>query len=170
MNSILFGFKGSGKTHFGKILANKLGCPFIDTDDLILKLYEEESNRNITVRNLYQCIGEEEFRKLEMRAVTRLIGVKNSVIALGGGAILHPTNLAVLESMGTLIYLQVSLETLQNRGVTLLAGPIEKFYQERISVYEAISSHCINVDSLEESEVLELLSAITTEGVISYGL
>jgi shikimate kinase len=170
MNSILFGFKGCGKTYFGNRLASKLQCPFIDTDDLILSLYAEESKPKPTIKSLYAWVGEEEFRNLEMRAVTRLIGVKNSVIALGGGAILHPRNFAILQAMGVLIYLQVGLGTLQNRGVSLLAGPIEKFYHERISLYESIPAHCIQVDSLEESQVLQSLYEIATEGVVSYGL
>ncbi len=169
MNSILFGFKGCGKTHFGSLLAKKLKLPFVDTDEQILQLYAEESERKLTIKNLYQLIGEEEFRKLEMRAVARLVGIRNSVIALGGGAVLHPRTLAVLQTMGTLIYLQASLTTLQNRGVTLLAGPIEKFYEERISFYESIPSHCVNVDSMEYNEILTSLCTIVTEGSMAYG-
>jgi len=170
MNSILFGFKGCGKTYLGKLLAQRLGRSFIDTDDVMLTLYGQEFPGKISIKELYQRIGEQEFRNLEIRAISQLIGVKNSIIALGGGTILQPRNLDLLQTMGTLIYLQVSLSTLKKRGTQLLVGPLDKLYEERIPWYESIASHRVNVDSLDEKEILASLCAIATQGASSYGL
>jgi shikimate kinase len=168
MNKIVFGFKGCGKTHFGQLLAQKLKCPFVDTDHLMLEFYGEPSQS--TIQDLYQSVGEKEFRALEKKAVGRLLGVENSVIALGGGTILDSENLVTLQRLGILIYLQVELTTLERRGISFLVGSIETIYQERIFLYESIPAYRIRVDSGEESEILASLHALARLGESTYGL
>jgi shikimate kinase len=157
MNVILFGFKGCGKTYFGKLLAKELDCQFVDTDDIIIQLHAKESGQHLTPRAIYQSIGDVGFRLLEKKAISTLITIKNAVIALGGGAVLSPQNIEILQKIGKLIYLEASLETIKGRGITLLEGPIEKLYFERMPVYHSISAPHINVDILNEKTVLSIL-------------
>lgn len=143
MNIILFGFKGSGKTHYGRLLAKLSDRPFIDTDDLIQAHYPDR-----TVRQIHETLGETAFRALETKAIATLAGVQRSVIAVGGGAVLDPRNVALLQQLGTMIYLDVRLETLRKRGVSLSVGPLEKIYRARKPIYEAIPAHRIHIDGL----------------------
>lgn len=160
MNTILFGFKGSGKTHFGKLLAERLKRPFIDTDDLIVQLHGQE---NLTVRDVYKAVGEQNFRLLETEALRSLAKQEPSVIALGGGTILNPVNKELLKEMGSLIYLEASLSSLRKREVNPIVGPLEVLYKERLPLYRAIPAFYINTDLFNEEELIDLLSSITKE-------
>jgi shikimate kinase len=157
MNLILFGFKGCGKTHFGKLLAQKCGRPFIDTDDLIVRLH---GKKELTVRDVYTEVGEEKFRQLECDAVRHLGHVRQSVIALGAGAILNPQSQQMLQEIGTFVYLEASLDSLLKRGVSSLVGPLKPLYQQRIALYKAIPAHTIDTDQYNETEILEKLYAL----------
>lgn len=157
MNLILFGFKGSGKTHFGKLLAHKLDRPFLDTDDLIVEIYGQTG---LSIRQIYHEVGETEYRVLEAEAIRRLEGQQNSVIALGAGAILNPVNRQQLEKLGKLIYLETSLETLIKRKIDPAVGPIEPLYHHRIPLYRAIPAIKINTDLFDETTILEKLYAL----------
>src|SRR5690348_12190587 len=97
MNLLLFGFKASGKTHFGKLLAHEMHRPFIDTDDLIVALYKKKTDKQRNIRQIYQELGEMPFRALEKEALQHLKDVTRSIIALGGGAVLDPKNVEFLQ-------------------------------------------------------------------------
>jgi shikimate kinase len=160
MNIILFGFKGCGKTHFGKLLAKELKRPFIDLDDHIVALYAQTTGQLLSPRQIYQLLGETDFRSLENKAVVGLSEVKNSIIALGGGAVLSPVNRKILTKKGRLVYLQASLKTIKLRGIRLAAGPIEKLYHERKPAYQSIPAPCIPLDNLDEAGVISALCSI----------
>ncbi|MDE3045792.1 MAG: shikimate kinase [Verrucomicrobiota bacterium] len=144
MSFILFGFKGSGKTYWGRKLAQKWKKVFLDTDELLL-----EKTGHQTIRELYQAVGEKEFRSLEKQVIGELASVQQAVIAVGGGAVLDPENVALLQKIGQLIYLDVSLETVQKRGVTLVQGPIEEIYRERKPIYESIPARRVKVEDFD---------------------
>jgi shikimate kinase len=142
MNVILFGFKGAGKTFLGKQIAERYGWPFVDTDELLLSSSKYES-----LRGLYNAVGETEFRKLESQVVFSLQAYTQTVIALGGGAVLDPANVAFLQTIGQLVYLEAKLETLQARGVTLPSGELEKTYRQRLPIYESIFAQRIQTEN-----------------------
>jgi shikimate kinase len=135
LNIILFGFKGSGKTYYGKKLALELGWNFIDTDEL---LGDPES--------LYREMGEELFRKKESEVIQNLRGVRETVIAVGGGAVLDPANVEALRQIGQLVYLDVPFEKLRITRTPAFAEnkSLETIYNERKIVYEAIPALRIN--------------------------
>ena len=149
MNLILFGFKGCGKTHFGKQLAEKMKRPFFDTDEIISARF------SLPCRDLYRKIGEEAFRLLEREAIRSLIHVQNAIIAVGGGAVLDPENVKILRRMGRLVYLEVNLETVKKRVVDFAVGPLDEVYRQRKPIYESISAHRICVDREDAMAQLE---------------
>ncbi|MBI5273202.1 MAG: shikimate kinase [Chlamydiia bacterium] len=167
MNIILFGFKGSGKTHLGKRLARMLKRPFIDTDDLICMLYPQQG---LSCRQIYTQVGESVFRALEKQALHQLNASSHAVIALGGGAVLCPENVLYLQKIGTLVYLKVSFETVKKRifrrGAPSFVdadnpeGSLYQIYCERLQVYESIPARCIDVDLLAEGKCLAELRLI----------
>jgi shikimate kinase len=117
---LLCGMMGSGKSRVGRRLADRLGWPFLDTDQ------EVEERAGCSVSEIFAREGEARFRALE-RAVLESLPGERTVIALGGGALVAPENRALARSKGLLLWLDASPECLAERlGDTrrrpLLAG------------------------------------------------
>jgi shikimate kinase len=166
MNLLLFGFKASGKTHFGKLAANHLRRPFIDLDDLVVNLYGKKQK----VKEIYKKLGEKGFRELEKKAIGLLKGLENSIIALGGGTVLDLENVQMLQKLGALIYLKADSAKLKKRIFQeelppLLARekPEEAFWemvQQREPIYRSIPARCVDTDLLDEAGVVAAICSI----------
>lgn len=158
MNIILFGFKSSGKTYLGKLLSAAWKRPFIDTDDIIISLYKEKFGQTLPIHEIYQNLGNDEFRILEKIAILGLHPNSNAIIALGGGAMLDNDLVAYVQKIGQLVYLKASFDTILQRIRKIPAfvdaeNPIESLkqvYLQRLPIYEAISAKCIDIDLLDE--------------------
>ena len=88
-NVILTGFMGTGKTSLGKLLATRLGRPFVDIDKKI------EDEAHLSIPKIFERFGEEHFRELEKSAVKELSGRRGLVIATGGGTIKDEENVLI---------------------------------------------------------------------------
>jgi shikimate kinase len=169
MNIILFGFKSCGKTYFGKLLSKRLSRPFIDTDHLLEAEYALLKHEKLSCREIYLKLGEEGFRALETQVLASLQNVQHAVIAVGGGMILHRTNLEILKKMGKLIYLSLDRETLKKRllSSTLPAyldpldpeGSFDQMYEKRKTFYERIRAIHIDVSEKTDLSVLDAIIA-----------
>src|SRR3990172_2461669 len=102
----LYGPPGTGKSTIGKLLARNLKLPFIDLDRLI------ETNTGMSITELMDGSGENVFRDLETAALNNLANEKESVIALGGGALLREENRTFAESHGKVVLLMADVELL----------------------------------------------------------
>jgi shikimate kinase len=98
-NIVLIGPRGSGKTTVGRLLAERLGRPFADTDDLV------RAAAGKTVEAIFAEDGEPEFRRLESEAVAGAARLRGAVIAAGGGAVEDPGNVRRLREAGLVIRL-----------------------------------------------------------------
>ena len=120
------------------------------------------------LEEIYQKKGIAFFLKLEKEVITSLKDVTNSVISIGGGAILQPENATILKQIGTLFYLKASKEALKKR---MLAGKIavyldannleqsfEKMYALRKPEYEKISAISIDIEGKTDEDVLKEIS------------
>ncbi len=109
----LIGFMGSGKSTIGKLLAEELGWSFLDLDELI------EQTSGLTIPQLFEAKGEQEFRRIEHEALTRATHQiecgKPHIVALGGGAFVQEKNQKHLSDKGISIWLDCPLETLERR-------------------------------------------------------
>ena len=105
----LYGPPGTGKSTIGRILARNLKLPFIDLDRVI------ESNAGMSIPQIMVQQGEETFRDLETSALKKVIKQNESMIALGGGALLRNENRILVETHGKVILLMAELETLFKR-------------------------------------------------------
>ncbi len=114
MNIILFGFKSSGKTFLGRLLALKLSRPFIDTDEALERLYFHREKKTLSCNEIFHKEGEDFFRSLEKEVVFSLKSSSNAVIALGGGS-LNEKVFPFLSRIGDLLYLRASLGLILKR-------------------------------------------------------
>lgn len=109
-NMILIGFMGAGKTTVGKALAERCGMPLLDTDQLITE------KAGMAIPEIFDHCGEDGFRRIESEVLTELLEhTDHTVISVGGGLPLREENRAVLSQLGTVVYLDVSEETVWNR-------------------------------------------------------
>src|SRR5437667_9810694 len=99
MNVILIGFRGSGKSTVGKVLAERLGLEFIDCDARI------EAQAGVTIREIFEKHGETHFRTLESQTLTELAKLDGKVIATGGGAALKYQNMQVVNRQDSRLFL-----------------------------------------------------------------
>jgi shikimate kinase / 3-dehydroquinate synthase len=129
----LYGPSGAGKSTVGKALAHTLKLPFVDSDQVI------EANAGMPIPWIMAEHGETVLRDQETVALKQIMKTQESVIALGGGALLREKNRVLVESSGSMIVLMAELSTLlerlQNDSHTrpLLAGDLESkltFYLE----------------------------------------
>lgn len=95
---------GAGKSTIGRLLAQELNCSFFDSD----KVIEERSGANIPW--IFDVEGEAGFRDRETAVIDELTRLNNCVLATGGGAVMRAENREFLQSRGTVVYLQTSIE------------------------------------------------------------
>jgi shikimate kinase len=156
----LVGFMGSGKTSVGRALAMQLRLAFIDLDDRI------ERHAGKSVRAIFAEEGEEAFRAHE-RAVLLALEPELSagaVIATGGGACQDAAARAWMQARGTMVWLDVPLETIERRvprdGSRPLFGDrlaLDALYQERRSGY-ATAGLRVDADALAPEDVARLVA------------
>ena len=144
LNLCLVGMPSSGKSAIGKILANRLNKNFIDADEYFFKEY------NKTPSQIIEELGEEEFRELEIKVISKISQSANSVIATGGGAVLKEQNISALKSNGKIVYLNRSLDKLEtkNRPLSKKIG-VEKLFETRKSLYEG----CADIEVENNSDI-----------------
>jgi len=106
---VLVGMMGAGKTAVGKALAVKLGAPFLDSDDEIVKA------AGMSVSEVFSRDGEAFFRARETEVITRLLHEKIGVLSTGGGAFLAEGNRKVISDAGVSVWLRADLELLWSR-------------------------------------------------------
>lgn len=163
MNNItLIGMPGVGKSTIGVVLAKILGYQFIDSDLLIQK---QEKRR---LSDIIEQEGYAGFMKIENR-VNAAIDVDDTVIATGGSVVYCEDAMKHLKSVGTVVYLKLSLESLskrlgnlKGRGVLLKEGQtLKDLYEERTPLYEKYADIVVDEEgkNLEASlhAVLEIL-------------
>ncbi len=109
MNLVLIGYRGTGKSSVGRIVAEKLGRRFIDVD-----VYVEE-NEGKTIKEIFAQDGEAGFREIEATAIKELCGQDNMVIATGGGAVLREENITNLKRNSFVSLLEADAEIINKR-------------------------------------------------------
>lgn len=136
----LAGFMGAGKSTVGRIVAERLGWPFVDTDALI------ESRAGCTIAELFAGQGEPAFRALEAAVCQEAAHLADHVIALGGGALLHPQTRAVYEAQTLLIALRCDLEAIIARVGDDPARPL--FAADRARLADLFAARAAHYASL----------------------
>lgn len=163
MKLLLVGMMGAGKTTVGRILAERLGWRYLDSDR------EVEEAAGHTVAELFESGGERAFRSLETDALRRAVtGEEPTVVSVAGGAVLDPANRQLLRASGTVVWLRADPATLAQRvgdgdGRPLLegdaAGALRRLDAVRRPLYDEVADVVVDVDRLGPDEVADRVVA-----------
>lgn len=106
---VLVGLMGAGKTAIGRLLAQELGVPFVDSDEEIVKA------ANMSIADIFERDGEPFFRQKETQILERLLDGMPCVLSTGGGAYMSEQNRALIAEKGVALWLHADLDLLWER-------------------------------------------------------
>lgn len=133
-NIVLIGMPGCGKTTIGKAVAEETQKEFIDTDDEIVR------KTGMTIPEIFKKFGEKKFREIEAEVIMEVSAKQSAVIATGGGAVLNPENVSLLEENGIIVFIDRPIDdvvTTDDRPLSSNRELLEKRYKERYGIYKA---------------------------------
>ncbi len=161
-NIILIGMPGAGKSTVGVILAKVMGYKFIDSDLLI------QEQEQCLLKDIIERDGLEGLIAIEEQ-VNKNIKAEHSVIATGGSVIYGTAAMEHLKSIGTVVYIRLSYETInkrlgniKQRGVVFREGQtLKSLYEERCPYYEKYAHLIIDAEGMDTEEVMEAIKAVS---------
>jgi len=141
MRYFLIGLPGSGKSHWGKIWADKMKLTYFDLDELI------ENNEGFSISEIFQNDGEAHFRNLETFYLNKVIdNYQAFILSTGGGTACFNNNIELMNASGRTLFLDPPIEKIVAR--------IWKPNKNKRPLF----SHCNNL-----SEALEAVKQLNTE-------
>jgi shikimate kinase len=161
---ILVGLPGAGKSTTGRMLARRLGRPFLDFD---VELARREGQ---SVAEIFAERGEAYFRALEASLSAELVEAPPMVLAPGGGWMANAAAVALLRERGRIIYLRVGPETAlrrMGRGYSrrpLLRGPdplaaLRRLFVERDALYRA-ADHVFDTERFYQQQLTSVIASL----------
>lgn len=154
---LLVGMMGAGKSTVGRLLAERLGWAYLDSDDQVVL------RTGRTVPELFAEGGEAAFRTAEKLALAEaLASAGPAVVSVAGGAVLDPDNRERLTAAGTVVWLRGRVDTLAARvgageGRPLLgddpSGALGRLEAERRPLYEGVAGVVVDIDDLTPEDV-----------------
>ena len=159
-NIVLIGMPGAGKSTLGVVLAKILGMDFVDGDILI------QNQVGNTLQKIIDAQGVDGFLQVE-NDVLAAVDAQNTVISTGGSAIYSDEAMRHLTEIGTVVYLDVSLEELRSRlgslherGVVMRKGvsmSLDEIFEERGPLYRKHAEVTLQTDGLTVREATRKL-------------
>lgn len=165
MNLVLIGYRGTGKSSVGRLLAERLGRTLVSTDAEIVR------RANQAIPDIVQAHGWDYFRDLESDVCRELAGKDGLIIDTGGGAVLRPQNVAILKSNGRLFWLTADVATIvariggdkQRPSLTRsksFTDEVEEVLRERTPTYQSAADHLLPTDHWSPTQVADAIEAL----------
>ena len=163
-NLVFVGLMGAGKSAIGRLVAQMLEIPFVDSD------HEIERVSRMSVPELFEAYGESEFRALEARVIKRLLKTGPRVLSTGGGAFMNDTTRAMVLANGLSVWLKADLDVLwervskrDTRPLLKTANPkqtLSDLLDQRYPVYEKADVTVLSRDDAKEIIATETVIAL----------
>jgi shikimate kinase len=160
MNIVLIGYRGTGKSVVGAVLAMRLGMRYIGMDAAIVE------RAGMAIADIVEKYGWPGFRDLESAQALELAGLDNLVIDTGGGVIERPENIESLQKSAMIFWLKARVETIVSRiqGDTqrpsLTTGKsftdeVAEVLERRTPKYQSAAHHEIDTDELTPEQIAD---------------
>ncbi|MCQ2437623.1 MAG: AAA family ATPase [Clostridia bacterium] len=157
-NLVLVGMPGCGKTTIGKMLAEKLGREYVDSDAEIV------NRAGMPIPEIFAKYGEKYFRDLESEVIADLCKGSGKIIATGGGAILRDENVRAMRQNGRTCLMLRPIDRLPTEGRPLSSASedaVKKLWEARKDKYAAAADLTVeNLGTMEET-VRAIMDAFT---------
>ncbi len=152
-NIVLVGMPGSGKTTIAKILAEKTGKKFVDSD------FEIEKFSSLSIPEIFETKGEKEFRKIESEILKKISKQTSVVLSTGGGSVLTENAYQILKQNAEIYWVKrdLSLLEMSGRPLSKSSSEIENIYKKRSFIYESLCDKIIENSSSAESAAQKIL-------------
>ncbi|PXF54127.1 MAG: shikimate kinase [Deltaproteobacteria bacterium] len=168
MNIVLIGYRGTGKSAVGELLALRLKMPCIGMDAEIVK------RAGMSIPEIVEKYGWQKFRDMESEEARELAGLDNIIVDTGGGVVERPENIEALKTNSIIIWLKASVDTIVSRiqGDTerpaLTAGKtfteeIAEVLEQRIPKYKSAAQYEIDTDESTPEQVADRVIEIWKE-------
>ncbi len=157
----LCGFMGCGKSHIGRMTAEKLERRYVDLDKYIV--YKEK----MTIPEIFRVYGERRFREMEKHYIKELSG--GNVVATGGGALINDATAEYAKQSGIIIYINTAFEVCyprikNDKGRPLVVNNTEeelkKLYDYRAKIYRKNCTYMVNGNTLDRTIASEIVKLV----------
>jgi len=159
----IIGYRGTGKTTVARLLAIRLGCDWVDAD------IEVELRAGKSIAAIFANEGEHRFRELEAEIVAQLCDQTNTVLALGGGAVLRENTRNRLARCRAVVWLRASAEVIAERLAADESTPerrpnltnhggrteIDRLLAEREPIYRSCATFEVDTEGKQPAEIAE---------------
>jgi len=168
MNIVLIGYRGTGKSVVGELLAQKLNMETISMDAEIVK------KAGMSIPEFVEQNGWPKFRDLETEVARELAERDNIIVDCGGGVIERPENIPALSTNGAIFWLQASVDIIVSRIADSTERPslvegktfteeVAEVLDRRTSLYSEAAQHTINTDDMTPEQVADSILAICNQ-------
>ena len=164
-NLFLIGYRCTGKSSVGNLLAAALGRMFVDTDSMVA------SQKGMSIREIVTSRGWKVFRRFERTVLNQVCGADKQVVATGGGIVLDADNVNLMKGSGKVIWLRASPETVKARMVqdedsvavrpaltsTDSISEIEETLAKRTPLYQHAMDFSVDTDNVGLNTVVDFI-------------
>jgi shikimate kinase len=168
MKIVLIGYRGTGKSLVGRLLAERLALTYVSMDAQIVQ------QAQMTIPEIVEKYGWPKFRDMESDVARDLSSRDNLVIDAGGGVIERPENIKILGQNARIFWLTASVKTIvlriqsDTQRPALVEGKtfteeVAEVLEKRTLKYKSAAHHAINTDDLTPEAVVDKIIAILRE-------
>ena len=169
MNVVLIGYRGTGKSVVGQIVAERLQMKCVSMDERIVE------KAGMSIPDIVKNHGWPAFRDMESEVARELATLDNIVIDAGGGVIERPENIDALKTNSRIIWLKASVDTIVSRiqwgterpsltGGKSFTEEVAEVLERRTPKYESAAQYRIDTDQLTPEQVADRVIEIRNEG------
>jgi shikimate kinase len=165
MNLVLIGYRGSGKSTIGRILAGQLELQYVGLDDEIVR------RAGMPIPEIVSRHSWDHFRNLEQQVVEDVTGRDQQILDTGGGVIMRPENTVRLRQGGVVFLLETTVEDIVRRigadtqrpsltGAKSFTDEVADVLRDRNPLYRGAAHHTIHTSVLDPQAAADRIAAL----------